>query len=84
MKHVTIAIRMDSEFVKHLNLSAHLKYPKLLTEGVDKQITAMECLAILALLEARGALPEQVHMAIPHEWRPHIEAVSDKRVVEVT
>jgi len=87
MKHVTISLRLDSDFVKHLNFAMSLKHPKWHEgdySGASGQITAIDCIAAVALAEARGAFPEQVHMAIPMEWRPHIEAVHDARIVEVS
>jgi hypothetical protein len=76
---------MDSDFVKHLNLAMSLKHPKWYEgdyHGPGGQITAIDCVAAIILAEARGALPKQVHMAIPHEWRPNIEAIHDARKVE--
>lgn len=82
-KHVTVAIRMDSEFVKILNTHVQLAHPGALSGDADKQLTPGAVLAVAILAEARGALPEQVHMAIPHEWRPHFEVLHDARKVEV-
>lgn len=85
MKHVTISLRLDSDFVKHLNLAMSLKHPKWFEgdySGHTGQITAIDCIAAVALAEARGALPEQVHMVIPREWRLNIEAVHEARTVE--
>ena len=85
MKHVTISIRMDSEFIKHLNLAMSLKHPKWFEGDYRRgKITAIDCIAVIALAEARGAHPAQVHSVIPHEWRPNIEAIHDDRKVEVS
>lgn len=86
MKHVKITLRLDSDFVKHLNLAVKLKHPQWNKgdySGHTGQITAIDCLAVVALAEARGAFPEEVNAVIPHEWRPHIEAIHDARAVEI-
>ena len=78
-KLVTVGLRVDSEFVKLLNLNVGLKGGSPLDLG-DRDVAGV--LAGVFLLEARGATEEQVHMAIPPQWRPHIEAVSAMRIVE--
>lgn len=78
-KKVTVALKVDSEFVKLLNLNVNLK------AGGMADLSGRDVAGVLAgvfLLEARGATPEQVHAAIPQNWRAHIEAVGDLRVVE--
>ncbi len=75
MKRVTVALKVDSEFIKGLNLNVGLKR--------DRDIKDVaQVLAEVFLMEARGATEEQVHATIPIEWRPHIEAVSSLRAVE--
>jgi len=79
MKRVTVTLKVDSEFVSLLHAAVHLA-----GLGPDRaQHTPIQALAVVFLAEAMGALPEQVHALTPIEWRPHIEAVSDARVVEV-
>ncbi len=78
MKIVTIGIKMDSYFVGLLRSSVGLKG----LPDIDRQLTPIEVLAVVALAEARGAIPEQVHALTPPEWRPHIEAITEARGVE--
>ena len=76
-KHVTIGIRMDSEFVSLLRASVELSGLRHKDE-----LTPIQQLALLALAEARGAHEEEVHILILPTWRPHIETVSELRKVE--
>lgn len=76
-KHVTIGIRMDTEFVSLLKTNVELSR---LHEKDELQ--PINQLALLVLAEARGAHEEQVHASILHTWRPHIEVVSEIRKVE--
>lgn len=79
MKQVTVGIKIDSHFVRLLHTCVGLKQ---LGPDLDRQHTPMEVLAVVILAEARGALPEQIHLLIPPEWRPHIEAVTEMRKVK--
>jgi hypothetical protein len=81
-KRVTVAVKMDSHFVALLSAHVQLAYPGALTGDRDRRLTPGGVLAVAILAEARGALPEQVHMAIPPEWRPHFEVLHDARRVE--
>ena len=80
-KRVTIAIEMDSHFIRMLKTTTHLR-----GLGNDKEEyknhTAADALAVVVLAEAIGAIPEQVHSLTPIEWRPHIQAISDYRKVK--
>lgn len=76
-KYVTIAIKMDSTFVRLLNANVELSQ---LRERDD--MDPMQQLALIALLEARGALEGEVHAAILPAWRPHIEVVWELRKAE--
>lgn len=79
MKHVTVGITVDTEFVRLLRASVGMKR---LGPDLNRQHTPIEVLAVVFLAEARGAIPEQTHSLIPPEWRPHIEAVTELRKVE--
>lgn len=81
-KRVKIAISVDSHFVSMLKATCNLD-PRMSAQirGEGAELTAAGVLALVALGEAQGALPEQVHAMIPPTWRPHIEAVSEDRVV---
>jgi hypothetical protein len=77
MKRVTIGITMDNEFIRLLRASVTLNRLR------DKdELTPIDQLALLALGEAMGGLEEQVHAAILHVWRPHIQAASEVRRVQ--
>lgn len=80
MKRVRIALEMDLHFVSMLRATVGLKG---LGPDLNRQHTALEVLGVIVLAEARGALPEQVHLLCPPEWRPHIEAVTDARHVTI-
>ena len=78
-KRVTVAIKMDSTFIRLLNANVELSQLR------DKdEMTPAQQLALLVLLEARGATENEVHAAILQAWRPNIEAVSEMRSVEET
>lgn len=77
MKQVTVALKMDSEFIKLLNANVALSRLR------DKdELQPIDQLALTVLAEARGGLEEQVHATILHAWRPHFEVVSELRKVE--
>lgn len=77
MKRVTVGVKMDEEFVALLNANVQLSDLRNKDE-----LSPMQQLALLVLMEARGATEEDVHAGILHAWRPHIEAVSDIRKFE--
>lgn len=77
-KTVTIGIKMDSTFVRLLNTSVELAHLK-----EKDELTPIQQIALIALLEARGATEIQTHAAILQAWRPHVEAISALRYVEV-
>ncbi len=81
-KRVVVAIEVDEHFVRLLNAQVALSPRGLRGLEGSRSDTPSEVLARVALLEARGAFPEQIHAAIPNEWRPHIEVVSDLRRVK--
>ena len=77
-KQVTIGIRMDSEFLALLR--ANVELSKL---GDKDELQPIDQLALICLLEARGAAEDQVHAAIIPAWRANIEAVHELRKVEI-
>ena len=77
MKQVTIGLKLDEEFLRYLNVNVELS-----RLAVQDQLEPIKQLALVALLEARGALEEQVHTAILPCWRNHLEVVSELRKVE--
>ena len=78
MKKVTIGLTVDSHFVKLLQAEA------MMGQLAERdRLTPGQQLALVALAEFRGAIPEQTHAAIPPCWRPHIEANSRARVVVI-
>lgn len=79
-KRVTIGISMDSSFISLLLANTTLQGLK------DKdELDAVQQLAMVVQLEARGALSEQVHAATRHVWRNLIEVDPKLRsVVEVS
>ncbi len=79
MKHVTVAVRMDTEFISLLQ--ANIELSGLRTKD---ELEPIQQLALTVLSEARGALEEQVHATILHAWRPHFEVVSELRKVEAS
>ena len=76
-KRVRVTLDVDTSFISLLNANIGLSGGM----NSDKERDVAGVLAVVFLMEARGAFPEQVHAAIPHKWRPHIEAVSDMRQV---
>lgn len=77
-KQVTVAIKMDSHFVRLLMANVQLSHL------ADKdELTPAEQLALTIMLEARGAAPEQVHSSILQQWRPHLEVVEELRKVDI-
>ena len=82
-KRVTVAITLDAQFVRLLSANVELQMPGCISGNYHKQMTPSQVLALVVLLEARGAPEEQVHAATPPEWRPNIEAVHALRKVEV-
>ena len=79
MKRVRVTLEVDEEFVKLLNLNVCVQTGGY-AELEKRDVTGV--LAGVVLLEARGALPEQIHAAIPPAWRPHIEVISENRLVK--
>lgn len=79
VKLVTVAVQMDSTFIRLLNANVELSQLR------DKdELTPTQQLALTVLSEARGALEAQVHATILHAWRPHFEVISHlRKVVEV-
>lgn len=77
-KRVTVALSVDSSFIRLLNASVQLDGGM----DPDKEIDVRGVLARVFLAEARGAFKEEVHAIIPPQWRPNIEAVSDLRSVK--
>jgi len=77
LRTVTIALKLDMEFVKLLNLSVGLGRLR-----EKDELTPIDQLALTVLAEARGGLEEEVHATILPAWRPHIEVVSRLRQVE--
>lgn len=76
-KLVTVAVKMDSEFVKLLNVSVGLSQLR------DRdEMDPIHQLALTILAEARGGLEAEVHQTILPAWRPHLEVVSSLRKVE--
>lgn len=77
MKRVTIGIKMDSSFINMLNANVELSHLR-----ESDQLSVLQQLGLLVLLEARGTTEEEVHASILQAWRPHIEAISELRKVE--
>jgi hypothetical protein len=77
MKHVTVAVRMDSEFITMLNANVALSRLR-----EKDELEPMQQLALTILTEARGGYEEQVHASILPCWRPNFEVVSELRKVE--
>jgi len=75
-KRVRITLEVDSTFVRLLN--ANLQMKEGLLKG-ERMPDVLQALGIVALGEMKGALPEQIHLMLTPEWRPHIEAVHDER-----
>ena len=89
-KRVRITLEMDTEFIHMLDVACGLGklglYNKC-AEDSGESLAAhapVGALAGLVLAEARGATEDQVHAAIPLEWRAHIWAVSEERKVTET
>lgn len=76
-KTVTIAIKVDAEFVKLLNANVALSG---LREKDEMQ--PIDQLALIALMEMRGGLEEQIHAATLPMWRSNITIVPDLRKVD--
>lgn len=83
MKKVRITLEMDEHFISMLRATCELK--GLGNQREDyKPHTALDCLGVIALLEARGAKEEQIHAETPIEWRNNIQAIHEERkVIEV-
>jgi hypothetical protein len=79
-KRVRVTLELSESFVNLLRVNCQLSGLGNLKEE-PKQHDVRAVLAIVALLEAMGATPEQVHAETPIEWRNDIEAVSDRREV---
>ena len=78
-KRVRVTIELSQSFLRLLNANVSLN------GGIvsDRPLTAHAVLTRVVLAEARGATEEQVHLIIPPEWRPDIEAVhAERRVIE--
>lgn len=75
-KTVTVAVRMDNEFLSLLKTAVELGQLKDLD-----QLTPIQQLALTIYKEARGATEAVVHGSILHCWRPHFEVVSELRKV---
>jgi len=78
-KHVTIGLEVTDEFVRLLNSNVHLSglRNKNILQPIDQ-------LALVALLEMRGALEEQIDDAILPMWKDHIKIAPDVRKVVET
>jgi hypothetical protein len=79
MKRVRITLEVSSSFVRMLQATCQMS--QLIGSEQKDKLTALEVLGAVALGEARGALPEQIHAMTPIEWRDDIEPVSDMRTV---
>ena len=77
MKRVTIGIELDSSFVRLLNENVALS-------GLREkdELSPLEQLGLMALLEARGAHQEQVWASILPCWMPHLDVVPSLRSVK--
>ena len=81
-KKVTIAVEVDSTFVRLLNAECELS--RWRDEDRQVGLTAGQALCLAALAEARGGTEAEVHALIPHEWRPHLRVVHEHREVVET
>lgn len=76
-KTVTIALKVDMDFVRLLNANVGLS-------GLRNKdaMQPIDQLALIALIEMRGGLESDAHAATLHEWRDHITIVPELRKVE--
>ena len=72
-RQVVIGLKLDVEFIRLLKLNVGMH------GNNEPDVSAV--LAKVVLMEARGAFPEQVHAAIPINWRDLIEVVESAREV---
>ena len=76
-KTVTIGLKVDMEFVRLLNANVQLSNLRQKDE-----MQPIDQLALIALIEMRGGLEEDVHAVTLHAWRDHITVVPEFRKVE--
>ncbi len=79
-KKIRITLEMDEHFIRMLRATCELKGLGNQRENY-KQHSALDCLGVIALLEARGIKEEQIYAEIPIEWRNNIEAIHEERKV---
>jgi hypothetical protein len=75
---VRVALELDVEFIRLLNAQVGLSGSSN-AGHMQRARTPQEALAVAILFEARGAHEEQVYMAIPIEWRTHINVLHEER-----
>lgn len=82
-KRVRITLELDSQFIRLLNANVNLSGAMMSTLKGDptRQLSPKEVLAIMILGEARGATEEQLHAALPLEWRSNLELIHNERRV---
>jgi hypothetical protein len=81
-KRVTVTIEVSEHFVRMLQASCQMG--RLVGADQKDKLTALQVLGVVVLGEARGALPEQIHIMTPIEWRNDIEPVTEARIVRET
>lgn len=79
-KRVRITLEMDASFLRLLNTNCQLSGLGNLRENY-KQHDPSQVLAVVAMLEARGATEEQIHAETPIEWREGLQAIHSERKV---
>lgn len=83
MKKVRITLELDDQFIRLLNANVNLSGAMMSSLKGDptRQLSPKEVLAIMVLGEARGATEEQLHAALPLEWRSNLELIHSERQV---
>jgi hypothetical protein len=83
MKKVRLTLEVDDQFIRLLNANVNLSGAMMSTLKGDptRQLSPKEVLAIMVLGEARGATEEQLHAALPLEWRSNLELIHSERQV---
>ncbi len=79
-KKVRITLEMDSSFVSLLNVNCQLSGLGNLKEDYKKH-SPSDVVALISLLEARGATEDQIYAETPIEWRNSIQVIHSERKV---
>lgn len=76
-KTVTFGIKVDKQFV-------NLLHAQVMLSGMKEkdELTPGDQLALIAYMEMRGALEEEIHAVTLHTWRNNITIVPELRKVE--